>query len=109
MRDVKPGDVILHLTDNEAFTGFSRALGTCEEMTGPEGTEEAGQPCNLLKLRDFKLLDPPLPRTVIFASPFRERLLALIDAGVKNLFYNKEANLNQGRTSLRYLPNYWQS
>jgi hypothetical protein len=25
MRDVRPGDVVLHLTDNEGFTGISRA------------------------------------------------------------------------------------
>ena len=30
MRDVQPGDVILHLTDNQAFTGASRAAASYE-------------------------------------------------------------------------------
>ena len=41
-------------------------------------------------------LAPPLSRQVFFNSPFKERLVAIIDAGQKHLFYNREPSLNQG-------------
>jgi hypothetical protein len=34
MREVQAGDVVLHLTDNTAFTGISRAAGPAEEFGG---------------------------------------------------------------------------
>lgn len=39
---------------------------------------------------------PPLLREQFFASPYRERLVALITSGHKNLFYNSAPALNQG-------------
>lgn len=32
LREVEPGDIVLHLTDNRAFTGVSRAAGPYEEF-----------------------------------------------------------------------------
>ena len=32
MRDVRPGGVVLHLTDNQGFTGLSLAAGSAEEF-----------------------------------------------------------------------------
>ena len=95
MRDVEPGDVILHLTDNFGFTGVARAASSSEEFEGLPGTDWEGE-CYLIRLRDFVALDPPLTRNTFFSTPYRERLIGLIDAGEKNLFYNREPNLNQG-------------
>lgn len=96
MRDVQPGDIILHLTDNQAFTAVSHAAGVAEEFEGVPNTTWDTQPSYRVSLRDFVELDPPLSREVFFASPYRDRLVALISAGTRNLFFNQEPALNQG-------------
>jgi hypothetical protein len=47
MREVRPGDVVLHLTDNRAFTGVSRAASAYEDFGGVPGTEWGEQPSYL--------------------------------------------------------------
>ncbi len=59
-------------------------------------TEWGTNPSYLVRLRDTLNLLPPLDRSVFFSEPFSARLKSLIDAGVKNLFYNREPALNQG-------------
>jgi MoxR-like ATPase len=95
MRETRPGDVVLHLTDNEGFTGVSRVATPVEDFEGLVGTAWEGD-CYLVRLEGFVKLDPPLPRDVFFGTPYRERLVGLIESGTKNLFYNREPSLNQG-------------
>jgi AAA domain (dynein-related subfamily)/EVE domain len=96
MRHVQPGDVILHLTDNEAITAISRAESGYQDFNGVADTEWGLGPSYLVRLRDTVFLNPPLSRSVFFSTPYKERLVALIDAGTKNLFFNREPSLNQG-------------
>ena len=113
MRDVRPGDVILHLTDNEAFTGVSVAEAPYEELDGPvvTGTQWGEGSCYLVRLDDYRELAPPLDRNTLFGEPFATRLNQLAGSGqgkssqrgsgtrnrgVKNLFYNRYRGLNQG-------------
>ena len=101
MRDVKPGDVVLHLTDNSAFTGVSQAANTYEEFENPPprfaGEDPYEKTYYLVRLRDFVPLDPPLSLEEVFSStPYAEQLVALIDSGTKNLFYHRQLKLNQG-------------
>ncbi len=96
MRDVAVGDVVLHLTDNSGFTGISEVAETAQEFEGIAGTEWASEPSYRIQLVNFSSLEPPLSRNVLFESPFRERLVALIDSGQRNLFYNRAPALNQG-------------
>ena len=97
MREVRPGDVILHLTDNEAFTGISRVSNVAEEFNGVSGTAWGDRPCYFVRLKDFERLDPPLKRDLFLeTSPYRDQLLALAKAGRKNLFFNRGGTLNQG-------------
>jgi len=96
MRDVAIGDIVLHLTDNRAITGISEAVSVAEEFSGLEGTEWGRGDSYRVRLASFTPLDPPLARDVFFASPFRERLQAIIESGQKNLFYNAAPALNQG-------------
>jgi hypothetical protein len=96
MRDVTAGDIILHLTDNRGFTGISQAEASAEDFGGVPDTEWGADPSYRIRLTNYAKLDPPLPRETIFASPFRERLIELIDNGQKNLFYNSAPALNQG-------------
>ena len=96
MRDISPGDIVLHLTDNQGFTAVSEAKSVAESFGGVPGTEWGSEPSYRVTLNNFTRLDPPLNREVFFASPFRERLLDLITSGQKNLFYNSGPALNQG-------------
>jgi MoxR-like ATPase len=96
MREVQPGDIVLHLTDNEAFTAVSRAAGAAEEFGGVPSTAWDEQPSYRIRLHDCTELNPPLSRDVFFASPYRERLVTLINAGTRNLFFNQGPTLNQG-------------
>ena len=96
MRDVAPDDVILHLTDNAAFTGVSIAADSYEEFDGVADTEWGIQPSYRVSLKSFRELSPPFARDSFFSPPYREQLLGLIEAGARNLFYNRGTSLNQG-------------
>jgi 5-methylcytosine-specific restriction protein B len=97
MREVRPGDIILHLTDNSAFTGVSVAASVAEDFGGVPGSEWGGSGAHYrISLRDFQPLTPALPRQVFFSSPTKERLISLLDQGQRNVFYSREPSLNQG-------------
>jgi MoxR-like ATPase len=96
MREVKPGDVVLHLTDNEGFTGISRAARPLEEFGGVAGTSWGEQPSYAVRLEAYEKLDPPLPRNVFLDGIYGKRLFA-INPRRRNLFYNSQRrSLNQG-------------
>lgn len=97
MRDVKPGDVVLHLTDNQAFTGISRVAAPADDkFTGLPNTEWAGKRAYRVQLRGYRELDPALDRATFFAEPFGSELRRIAADGTKNLFFNSEPSLNQG-------------
>jgi MoxR-like ATPase/predicted RNA-binding protein with PUA-like domain len=96
MRQVRPGDVVFHLTDSEAITAVSWIESKFEEFEGVADTEWGLGPSYLVRLRDSLQIIPALSRDTFFSPPFRERLLGLIDSNTKNLFYNRELSLNQG-------------
>jgi MoxR-like ATPase len=96
MRDVKPDDIVLHLTDNNGFTGVSRAARGFEKFNGVPNTAWGEGPSYLVRLSDFRRLEPILSRDVFFGSPYRKQLLELISQGKRPLFYNKDGDLNQG-------------
>lgn len=97
MRDVQPDDLILHLTDNQAFTGVSVAASGCEGFDGIRNTEWGTGPSYLVRLSDFRKLDPALDREIFFGPDFRDRLVAIAQSGgVKNLFFTQTGELNQG-------------
>src|SRR5204863_2536046 len=54
MRDVSPGDVVLHLTDNNGFTGVSRAASAFETFKGVPNTEWGEGPSYLVRLSGFR-------------------------------------------------------
>lgn len=96
MRDVQPDDWVLHLTDNRAFTAISRAASSVEDMPNPPaGGTWSDVPCQMIRLRDSEVLEPPLDRSVFFGAPFRESLLSLAGR-YRNLFFTSGGQLNQG-------------
>lgn len=96
MREVKPGDVVFHLSDNQGITAVSRVDGEFEEFNGVPDTEWGTGPSYLVRLRDTVNLVPPLDRDIFFSKPFDDRLSSLIKTGAKNLFFNRDLALNQG-------------
>jgi MoxR-like ATPase len=96
MREVRPGNMVLHLTDNEGFTGASIADSAAEEFNGLTGTDWAERPSYRIRLREYRQLEPPLHRDTFFREPYAQQLVDLLDQGGQNLFYNRGPALNQG-------------
>lgn len=99
MRQVRPGDIILHLTDNSAFTGISHAVQEVDDtFVGLPQTDWAGQPGFRVQLGNFRELDPELPRTVFLAdNEIGAKLLEVLHSSEgKGLFFNRNLDLNQG-------------
>ena len=88
MRQVRPGDIILHFTDNIGFTGISVASRSWEEFAGVSGTQWGDRPCYLIRLKDYRKLEPALLKSTIFAAPYSERL-SEIRQRERNLFYTE--------------------
>lgn len=97
MREVMPGDVILHLTDNEGISGTSRVSESADEsFKCLAGTDWAGEDGYLVKLRDFAPLEPPLSRGDFLGNEkFNAQLHELVSS-TSGLFFNKNLELNQG-------------
>jgi hypothetical protein len=97
MRLVQPNDIVLHLTDNAAFTGVSIADGFARtDFVGLEGTDWSGLRCYRIDLHDFRPLDPPLTRDKLFEEPAIRQKLIGIRRVHQNLFYDPDLSLHQG-------------
>ena len=99
MRDVTPGDLILHLTDNDAITGISEAAASVDDtFRGVAGTTWGDRPCYRVSLKKFRRLEPPLRRDWFFGDPeIGEQLRAVAqEPKGRGLFYSGKLELNQG-------------
>ncbi len=76
MRDVRPGDTILHLTDSKAFTGRSVVEETVREFEARAGTAWDG-PGYRVQLGGYEELDPSLDRDAFFNEPYATQLREL--------------------------------
>lgn len=97
MREVKPGDVVLHFIDNDRFSGVSRAISAPDNtFVGLAGTEWEDQPAFRVQLADYTPLTPPIQRGALLENEdIRPQLQAILGAH-KGLFFNKDFDLNQG-------------
>jgi len=99
MRDVQPGDIILHLTDNKGFSGVSVAASSADpHFIGLPRTDWEDMPGYLIRLEGYVPLDPPLNREAFLGDPavFAQLARILEQHTGKGLFYNKDHELNQG-------------
>jgi AAA domain (dynein-related subfamily) len=99
MRDVKVGDLVIHLTDNEAITGVSTVAGLADDkFMGLKGTEWDGQPGYRVSLQDFARVDPALMREEFLKGSKVEEAMRNVYSKLagKGLFFNKALELNQG-------------
>jgi hypothetical protein len=96
--EVRPGDVVLHLVDNQAIAGVSVVEGAADQsFVGLAGSDWADQPAYRIALIDYQQLEPPLAReSFLEAEPFATELKELAESGQKGLFYNSRRGLNQG-------------
>ncbi|QNA44667.1 McrB family protein [Lacibacter sediminis] len=92
MREVEKGDVIIHLTNNNAFTGVSRVRSKYKEGKGLKNTEWEG-PAYLIELEGFVPIQP-IDRRLILNDFYKQQLLTIKENN--RVFYNSELNLNQG-------------
>jgi hypothetical protein len=61
MREVKPGDVVLHFIDNEAFLGVSIAESAVDDsFEWPPERDDPGGPGYLVRLKEYMPLDSPI-------------------------------------------------
>ena len=100
MRLAEKGDLILHLTDNEAIVGISRVdkeydsapdflyLREWDDQTGSD-------PGYLIRLEGFIRFENPIYRSDILNEKFKDDLISIIDSE-GSVFYTKNLNLRQG-------------
>jgi hypothetical protein len=99
MREIGPGDVVLHLTNNEGFTGVSVAASSVDSsFIGLQGTVWADRAAYLVRLKDYVPLEAPLLREEFLDDDAAfEQLASILEVYKgKGLFYNREHDLNQG-------------
>ena len=96
MRDVKTGDIILHLVDNDSICGVSIAESSYDDsFQGIEGTDWEG-PGYRIQLKDYEPLTQKIHRDEFFKNEqYKDALLAIRNTHT-GLFYNKDLTLNQG-------------
>lgn len=93
MREVKVGDIILHLIDNQKISGISRVKKEAIETEGLSGTEW-DVPSYLIELENYIELNPPINRNE-FLNNQNEQLLHKISED-SEVFYNVNLDLRQG-------------
>jgi len=97
MREVRPGDVVFHLVDNEEISGVSVVTDTVDQsFKGPKETEWANRPAYRVPLGNYVELTPTISRADFLEDEqYRNRILGLLEK-YDGLFYNSKRGLNQG-------------
>lgn len=100
MRLAKKGDLVLHLTDNEAIVGISKVdkaydaapdFTYLREWDGQTGSD----PGYLIRLEGFIEFKNPLHRSDVLNDRFRKDLVSILDSE-DNVFYTRDLRLRQG-------------
>ena len=94
MREVIPGDLIIHLTDNKGIRGISEVAGKYSEGIGIENTEWAGVKAYFIKLRNYNELNPFFSRDDFLNQKYGKLLNEV--KKTSKVFYNKKLEFNQG-------------
>ena len=99
MRQVRDGDICLHLTDRTAITGISHIAGAHEEFRPSqagldlEGVRIPSDEGYRVWLRGYRRLDPALDHSAIIGREFRERLLNICKTD--RVYYDRNLQLKQ--------------
>jgi hypothetical protein len=98
MREVEPGDVILHLVNNSEIKGFSFASAKAQPY------DMGFESWYRVPLRDYTELRPPLGRDAIFSQDLQAQLIDVIQKRTGPLFFNKKMAFMQGAYLTRVDP-----
>ena len=93
MRDVEVEDIVLHLTDNEDFSGISIVEERVISANGLENTEWSG-PAYLIKLKKYLKLPHPINKGEVL-NEHNKVILEKI-AKDSEVFYTNDLKLRQG-------------
>ena len=97
MREVQPGDFVIHLTDNRNIVGVSTVASYVDmDFRGLSGTAWEGMDGYVVRLTDYRPCEPPVNRTAFLSNPTFGPELRKIRSAYKHLFYDRDLNLNQG-------------
>ena len=99
MRQVFPGDYVIHLVDNQQFVGISKAEEIYnDKFQGVPNSEWEG-PYYRVSLKEYREFEEPIPRGVIFENSDFGLPLEIVLEGDDNIFFNRKFELNQGATT----------
>lgn len=93
MRLVEKGDIVIHLIDNELFSGVSRVVKTFEDAEGLPGTDWEG-PAYMIELENYTEFAIPIKKIHLLNEKNSIRLLNIRKNS--EVFYTKELKLRQG-------------
>lgn len=97
MRDVQPGDIVLHLSDDEGFSGVSVVASEYQESVGPPNSDLEGEPIFIVKLHQFEPIDPLFSRKDFFEDPgTANALLGIWEQKRHPVFFTRKLQLYQG-------------
>ena len=96
MREVKSGDIIFHLIDNEKFSGYSTAQAAVTDFVGVDGTDWANRKSYRIQLEDYTELTPEIERSELLGEAQYRPLLDKIRTTHGGVFYNANYDLRQG-------------
>jgi hypothetical protein len=96
MREVKSGDIIFHLIDNEKFSGYSTAKTAVSDFVGVNGTDWANRKSYRIQLKDYTELTPEIERSELLGEAQYRPLLDEIRTTHGGVFYNANYDLRQG-------------
>jgi len=100
MRDIKKGDIVLHLVDNESIVGVSVVEQEYDDkftcLPGTKWDDGTGKrPGYLVRLKGYKRLDSPIRKEEILNAKNKTLLFSILEK-YKNVFYNRSLILRQG-------------
>lgn len=93
MRLVDSGDIILHLIDNEKFSGISLVKNKAIATTGLDETDWKG-PAYLIELENYTELTPSINREDVLKTGYKHILEKI--SKKSEVFYNENLDLRQG-------------
>ncbi|WP_375584705.1 McrB family protein [Cyclobacterium xiamenense] len=93
MREVRQGDIIIHLVNNSKIAGVSKVRKSAVESHGISGTEWDG-PAYLIELEDYEEINPEISRNSILSAD-NKTILDKINSQ-SEVFYNNKLELRQG-------------
>jgi 5-methylcytosine-specific restriction protein B len=93
MRLVSEGDLVLHLINNDEFSGISIVNNKAVETVGLPGTEW-DRPAYLIDLKNYIELNPSIKRSELLNNQNKQKLIHISDNS--EVFYNKKLDFRQG-------------